>query len=248
MRIRFTSPHPKDFPDEVLYLIRDRPNICRQLHLPAQSGSTRVLAAMRRGYTTDVYLELVDRVRRIIPGVALSSDFIAGFCGETEQDHEATVALMRCVKYHFAFCFPYSMRQKTHASHRLVDDVSPQDKARRHEQLIGVFREEAELLNSALIGQRQLVLIEGTSKRSSEALVGRSESNVKVIIPRQAIPSCESGAKREGVATQGAGQDLQLKAICPGDYVTVQITDATSQVMKGKALHHTTLQGYYKNE
>ncbi|XP_076967417.1 mitochondrial tRNA methylthiotransferase CDK5RAP1 isoform X2 [Tamandua tetradactyla] len=111
MRIRFTSPHPKDFPDEVLQLIHERDNICKQIHLPAQSGSTRVLEAMRRGYSREAYVELIHHIRDSIPGVSLSSDFIAGFCGETEGDHLQTVSLLREVQYNTGFLFAYSMRQ-----------------------------------------------------------------------------------------------------------------------------------------
>ncbi|KAJ8385343.1 hypothetical protein AAFF_G00190590 [Aldrovandia affinis] len=111
MRVRFTSPHPKDFPDEVLHLIQERGNICKQIHLPAQSGSSKVLQAMRRGYTREAYLELVANIRKIIPGVSLSSDFIAGFCGETEEDHQQTLCLLREVRYSVGFLFAYSMRK-----------------------------------------------------------------------------------------------------------------------------------------
>ncbi|XP_003788286.1 CDK5 regulatory subunit-associated protein 1 [Otolemur garnettii] len=111
MRIRFTSPHPKDFPDEVLQLIHERDNICKQIHLPAQSGSSRVLEAMRRGYSREAYVELIHHIRESIPSVSLSSDFIAGFCGETEEDHLQTVSLLREVQYNTGFLFAYSMRQ-----------------------------------------------------------------------------------------------------------------------------------------
>nr|XP_015220190.1 PREDICTED: CDK5 regulatory subunit-associated protein 1 isoform X3 [Lepisosteus oculatus] len=161
MRVRFTSPHPKDFPDEVLQLIQERGNICKQIHLPAQSGSSRVLQAMRRGYTREAYLELVAHIRGIIPEVSLSSDFIAGFCGETEEDHQQTVSLLRDVQYNMGFLFAYSMRQKTHASRRLQDDVPLEVKQRRLEELITVFREEASKVNAGLIGSAQLVLVEG---------------------------------------------------------------------------------------
>ncbi|XP_015220191.2 mitochondrial tRNA methylthiotransferase CDK5RAP1 isoform X4 [Lepisosteus oculatus] len=161
MRVRFTSPHPKDFPDEVLQLIQERGNICKQIHLPAQSGSSRVLQAMRRGYTREAYLELVAHIRGIIPEVSLSSDFIAGFCGETEEDHQQTVSLLRDVRYNMGFLFAYSMRQKTHASRRLQDDVPLEVKQRRLEELITVFREEASKVNAGLIGSAQLVLVEG---------------------------------------------------------------------------------------
>ncbi|XP_056324727.1 CDK5 regulatory subunit-associated protein 1 isoform X3 [Danio aesculapii] len=116
MRIRFTSPHPKDFPDEVLQLIQERRNICKHLHLPAQSGSSRVLHAMRRGYTREAYLELVENIRKIIPGVSLSSDFIAGFCSETEEDHQQTISLLKEVGYNIGFFFTYSMRKESKRS------------------------------------------------------------------------------------------------------------------------------------
>ena len=131
VRFRFTSPHPKDFPAHLLELIADRPNICNQLHLPAQSGSDRVLERMRRGYTAEAYLELVQRARGIIPGVALSSDFIAGFCGESEEEHEHTLDLIRAVGYDQAYLFAYSLRDRTHAAHKLQDDVPLDIKQRR---------------------------------------------------------------------------------------------------------------------
>uniref|UniRef100_A0A3Q4FZM6 Mitochondrial tRNA methylthiotransferase CDK5RAP1 n=1 Tax=Neolamprologus brichardi TaxID=32507 RepID=A0A3Q4FZM6_NEOBR len=163
VRIRFTSPHPKDFPDEVLHLIAERGNICKQIHLPAQSGSSRVLKAMRRGYTREAYLDLVRNIKQIIPDVSLSSDFISGFCGETEDDHQQTLSLIREVGYNVGFLFAYSMRKKTHAFHRLQDDVPVEVKQRRLEECITVFREEAERVNAALIGSTQLVLVEGVS-------------------------------------------------------------------------------------
>lgn len=108
---RFTSPHPKDFPDEVLHLIAERSNICKQIHLPAQSGNSAVLDRMRRGYTREVYLDLVYHIRDILPNVYLSSDFIAGFCGETEEEFQDTLSLMEKVKYNSAYLFAYSMRE-----------------------------------------------------------------------------------------------------------------------------------------
>ncbi|XP_030633498.1 mitochondrial tRNA methylthiotransferase CDK5RAP1 [Chanos chanos] len=227
MRIRFTSPHPKDFPDEVLQLIQERKNICKQIHLPAQSGSSSVLQAMRRGYTREAYLELVENIRRIIPGVSLSSDFITGFCGETEEDHQETLSLVREVGYNIGFLFAYSMRKKTHAYHRLQDDVSPEVKQRRLEELISVFREEATKVNARLIGSTQLVLVEGESKRSAQELSGRNDGNVKVIFPRENIPV----------------QPTQTRTapVVPGDYVLVKITAANSQSLRGHALCHSSL-------
>ncbi|XP_002192492.5 mitochondrial tRNA methylthiotransferase CDK5RAP1 isoform X2 [Taeniopygia guttata] len=227
MRIRFTSPHPKDFPDEVLQLIQERHNICKHLHLPAQSGSTRVLEAMRRGYTREAYLELVHHVRDSIPGVSLSSDFIAGFCGETEEDHLQTVSLLREVRYNIGFLFAYSMRQKTRAHHRLQDDVPADVKKQRLEQLIATFREEAARANAELVGRAQLVLVEGPSKRSASELCGRNDGNIKVIFPDTEL---EDAAERKA---PGRAQ--------PGDYVMVKVTSASSQTLRGVPLCRTTL-------
>ncbi|KAM9285125.1 mitochondrial tRNA methylthiotransferase CDK5RAP1 [Morus bassanus] len=227
MRIRFTSPHPKDFPDEVLQLIQERHNICKQLHLPAQSGSTRILEAMRRGYTREAYIDLVHHVRECIPGVSLSSDFIAGFCGETEEDHQQTVSLLREVGYNVGFLFAYSMRQKTRAYHRLQDDVPADTKKRRLEELITVFREEAAKANEAMVGQSQLVLVEGPSKRSVSELCGRNDGNIKVIFPDAEIEDA-------------AGCRALVRAQ-PGDYVLVKVTSASSQTLKGVLLCRTTL-------
>ncbi|KAK6321657.1 hypothetical protein J4Q44_G00086330 [Coregonus suidteri] len=231
MRIRFTSPHPKDFPDEVLQLIKERGNICKQIHLPAQSGSSTVLQAMRRGYTREAYLELVDNIKRIIPVVSLSSDFISGFCGETEEDHLQTLSLIREVRYNVGFLFAYSMRKKTHAFHRLQDDVPAEVKQRRLEELITVFREEATKVNAALIGSTQLVLVEGESKRSAQDLCGRNDGNVKVIFPRQEVAGQPTDTRTE----------THTAPINPGDYVLVKITSANSQSLRGHALSHTSL-------
>ncbi|PNI27754.1 CDK5RAP1 isoform 10 [Pan troglodytes] len=227
MRIRFTSPHPKDFPDEVLQLIHERDNICKQIHLPAQSGSSRVLEAMRRGYSREAYVELVHHIRESIPGVSLSSDFIAGFCGETEEDHVQTVSLLREVQYNMGFLFAYSMRQKTRAYHRLKDDVPEEVKLRRLEELITIFREEATKANQTSVGCTQLVLVEGLSKRSATDLCGRNDGNLKVIFP---------DAEMEDVNNPG----LRVRAQ-PGDYVLVKITSASSQTLRGHVLCRTTL-------
>lgn len=211
----------------MLQLIKERANICKQIHLPAQSGSSTVLQAMRRGYSREAYLELVDNIKRIIPGVSLSSDFISGFCGETEEDHLQTLSLIREVHYNVGFLFAYSMRKKTHAFHRLQDDVPAEVKQRRLEELICMFREEATKVNSALIGRTQLVLVEGESKRSAQDLCGRNDGNVKVIFPRQEVA--------------GQPTDTHTSPINPGDYVLVKIESANSQSLRGHALSHTSL-------
>uniref|UniRef100_A0A6Q2Z0F4 CDK5 regulatory subunit associated protein 1 n=1 Tax=Esox lucius TaxID=8010 RepID=A0A6Q2Z0F4_ESOLU len=209
MRIRFTSPHPKDFPDEVLQLIAERDNVCKQIHLPAQSAGGERQEAR----------------------VSLSSDFIAGFCGETEEDHLETLSLIREVRYNVGFLFAYSMRNKTHAFHRLQDDVPAELKQRRLEELIGVFREEAAKVNAALVGSTQLVLVEGESKRSDQDLYGRNDGNVKVIFPRR-----EGSGHNTDMPT-----DADAAPINPGDYVLVKITSANSQSLRGHALCHTSL-------
>uniref|UniRef100_A0A1I7XB71 TRAM domain-containing protein n=1 Tax=Heterorhabditis bacteriophora TaxID=37862 RepID=A0A1I7XB71_HETBA len=207
MRIRFTSPHPKDFPMEVINIIKERKNICNQLHLPAQSGDNKVLDTMGRGYTRELYLQLVNDIRAILPDVYLTSDFISGFCGESEEAHQMTLNLIRQVKYSFCYVFPYSMREKTHAHYHLLDNVPVDIKRQRHEELASVFREEALKLHRKLIGTTQLVLVEGVgrlcyfrqSKRSETAVQGRADGGTKVIF--------ENNGNYE-----------------PGDYVAVKVT------------------------
>ncbi|CAM6031504.1 unnamed protein product, partial [Sphagnum compactum] len=217
VRIRFTSPHPKDFPDEVLKAIKKYPNICKSLHLPVQSGNSDVLDRMRRGYTREAYIDLVNHVRDILPDVTLSSDFICGFCGETEKEFEDTISLMNQVKYHVAYMFAYSMREKTTAHRRLQDDVPEDVKKKRLMRMAETFRINAIELNEKMIGRTELILIEATSKRSEKDYYGRTDGNIKVIVPHVEL------------------QDYSGKSrfYRPGDYVTVSITSANSQVLKG---------------
>ncbi|PJF18722.1 putative cdk5 activator-binding protein [Paramicrosporidium saccamoebae] len=196
MRIRFTSPHPKDFPDDLLFLMRDRPNICKQIHLPAQSGSTAVLERMRRGYTREAYIELVEHIREIIPNVSLSSDFIAGFCGETEADHQDTLGLLETVGYDMAYMFAYSMREKTMAHRRFEDDVPEADKKRRLAEIIAKFYEIMGSRVEKSVGRHELVLVEGDSKKSNLDLAGRSDGGRNVVFPRQATLDLMSNTMR----------------------------------------------------
>nr|CAD7407144.1 unnamed protein product [Timema poppensis] len=193
MRIRFTSPHPKDFPDEVLQLIQERANICRSLHLPAQSGSSAVLERMRRGYTREAYLDLVSHIRKWLPDVSLSSDFICGFCGETEQEYQETLSLIEQVGYDMAYLFSYSMREKTTAHRRFVDDVPLETKKLRHLKMTALYRREAEK----------------PSKRSESNMAGRNDGNTKVILPAGEIPESSSSQVSRSVK--------------PGDYVVVLV-------------------------
>jgi len=140
VRFRFTSPHPKDFPDALLNIIASRPNVCKQIHIPAQSGSTTMLQRMRRNHTREAYLELIRHIRETVPGVALSSDFICGFCDETEEEFADTISLIEEVKYDMAYLFAYSMREKTHAHRRMKDNVPEEVKKRRLIHMIETFK------------------------------------------------------------------------------------------------------------
>lgn len=230
LRIRFTSPHPKDFTDDVIDVISRYPNISKCVHLPAQSGSDKILAKMRRGYTKQSYLDLVTRMRESIPNLSLTSDFIAGFCDETEADHEDTIDLIRKVKYNYIYSFPYSMRDKTHAFHKFDDNVDKETKIRRASEINDLFREQATNWNNCLIGSTQLVLIESESRRSSEDWKGRVDTNVKTIVPKSKVLSTHDGDER---------------LIKPGDYVACKITDANSQTLKAIPLYITTQADYY---
>jgi len=232
MRIRFTSPHPKDFPDRVLELIRDRPNICRSLHMPAQSGSTAVLAAMRRGHTREAYSELIERARRIIPDVSVSSDFISGFCGETEEDHQQTLSLLREVQYEMAFMFAYSLREKTHAHRSLKDDVPEDVKQRRLKEVIDLFYDLAIQKNEAELGKYHVVLVEKDARRGHGDVIGRTDTNKKVIIPKIPLrPSLD------------AEEDAPKTIPQPGDYVAVKIVK-TGFTLHGTPLGLTTLREF----
>lgn len=233
LRVRFTSPHPKDFPDALLQLMSERHNICNNVHLPAQSGSTAVLKRMRRGYSREAFLELAHRVRDLIPGVALSTDIIAGFCGETEQDHEDTVSLMRTVGFEQAFMFAYSMRDRTHAAHRMQDDVPEEVKGRRLREIITAFREEATVRNQEEIGTQHVILVEGPSKRSTPdapELVGRVDNNKRCVIPDTPVAASSRLA---------ASPAVRLRA---GDYAVVQVDAAGTTTLQATPLARTTLQ------
>ena len=182
MRIRYTSPHPKDFPDEMLHLIAKRPNICNSLHMPAQSGSTSVLERMRRGYTREAYLDLIKRAKEIIPNVSVSTDIISGFCHETEEEHRDTISLMEAIEYDQAYMFSYSLRDKTHAARNYSDDVPDDVKKRRLQEVINTFRQKIQKKNEKLeMGKLHLVLVEGEStKQSTDTVVvlkGRTDTN-----------------------------------------------------------------------
>ena len=210
MRIRFTTSHPKDMSDETLRVIAEEPNVCRHIHLPVQSGSNRVLKAMNRKYTREWYLDRVAAIRRIIPDCGLSTDIFAGYCGETEEDHQLSLSLMRECAYDSAFMFKYSERPGTYASKNLPDDVPEETKIRRLNELIALQNELSLTANLRCIGQEYDILIEGVSKRSREQLFGRTEQNKVVIFDRA---------------------DHRV-----GETIRVRITEATSATLKGEVV------------
>lgn len=183
LRVRFSTSHPKDMTDEVLEVMASHENICKYIHLPVQSGSSAVLARMNRGYTREWYLERISAIRRILPGCGISTDIITGFCGETEEDHQQTLSLMREVEYDFAYMFMYSERPKTLAERRYEDDVPEEVKKRRLTEVVDLQRIHGEKRVKAMVGQQHRVLIEGPSKRSDLMLMGRNTQNTVVVFP-----------------------------------------------------------------
>ena len=182
-RIRFASPHPRHFDDRFLAAMQRLPKICRHLHLPVQSGSTRVLAAMRRRYTRASYLDLIARIREQLPEVALSTDMIVGFPGESERDFDETLSLTSAVGYHSMFSFKYSPRPNTLAEQRLPDDVPEAEKTRRIMALQALQRDIQSALNARLIGLEVDVLVDAASRRRETELSGRTSQNVVVNLP-----------------------------------------------------------------
>lgn len=182
IRIRFTTSHPQDLSDKLLYTISSHSNICNYIHLPVQSGSNRILELMNRTYTIEHYLQLVERARKIIPGVSFSTDIITGFPTETYEDHIMTLDVMRMVRFDGAFMFKYSPREGTKAF-RMNDDVSEETKSKRLQEIINLQQQISFELNQKLIGKEEVVLIEGFSRKSDKFLSGRSDTNKVVIIP-----------------------------------------------------------------
>jgi tRNA-2-methylthio-N6-dimethylallyladenosine synthase len=182
-RIRFASPHPRHVSDRLIAAIRDIPQVCKHLHLPVQSGSTDVLRAMRRRYSRDSYLAIVDRVREAVPGIALSTDMIVGFPGETTAQFEETLSLTSRVRFHSMFSFKYSERPNTLAEKRLADDVAEEEKTRRIVALQQLQRDIQTELHDAAVGQTMDVLIDAASRRRDWELSGRTTGNTVVNVP-----------------------------------------------------------------
>jgi len=187
IRIRFATSHPKDISDELLNVISHFPNICKAIHLPVQSGSNHMLDKMNRKYTREDYMERIESIRRIIPGCAVSTDIITGFCDETEEDHQETLSLMEWVGFDYAFMFKYSERPQTLAAESLTDNVPAETKERRLREIIDLQQRLSYQSNKNDIGKTFEVLIEGTSKRSKNHYFGRNSQNKVVIFPKTEI-------------------------------------------------------------
>jgi tRNA-2-methylthio-N6-dimethylallyladenosine synthase len=184
-RVRFTSPYPVDFSDELIDVMASDPKICPYVHLPAQSGSDAMLTAMKRGYTRAEFVTLVAKLRAAMPGLAISTDLMVGFCGETEADHHDTLSLMREVRFDSAFMFRYSDRGITYAARKLQDDVSNEDKGRRLQEVIDLQEQHTRAAHQARVGRRERVLIAGLAKRG-DRLLGRTPSFYTVLLPLDA--------------------------------------------------------------
>lgn len=210
LRVRFSTSHPKDITDDVLHTIAKYENICKYIHLPVQSGSTRVLQLMNRTYTKEWYLAKVDRIREIIPDCGISSDVIAGFCTEAEEDHLETLQVMQYSKYDMSYMFIYSERPGTLAQRRYRDDLPEEIKKRRLTEIVGLQNRLSFESNQKDIGKTFKVLIEGNSKRSADDWMGRNTQNKVVVFPKGS-----SNFKK-------------------GDYVMVKVTDSTQATLLGK--------------
>ena len=210
LRVRFATSHPKDISDALLETMASMPNICRCIHLPAQSGATSMLERMNRKYTREWYLERIAAIRRHMPDCAITTDLIAGFSGETEQEHQATLSLMREVGYDFAYMFKYSERPGTFASKHLPDNIAEEVKTARLQQIIELQNELSQQSNSRDVGREFEILVEGVSKRRDDQLFGRTSQNKVVVFDR--------GTHRTG------------------DYVRVRVTGCTSATLMGEEI------------
>lgn len=210
LRVRFSTSHPKDMTDDVLEIMAKYENICPYIHLPVQSGHTDVLARMNRGYSREWYLDRIKAIRKYMPDCAISTDIITGFCGETDEEHQDTISLMKEVQFDFAYMFKYSERPKTLAERRFDDDIPDAVKGSRLNEIIELQLQHSRFSNEKQIGKSVKVLIEGTSKRSEEHLCGRNGQNAMVVFPKQNYEK--------------------------GQYVMVKISECTSATLMGDAI------------
>jgi len=207
LRVRFATSHPKDISDELIETIAQTPNICNSIHLPVQSGSSSCLKRMKRVYTREWYLNRISKIKELIPDCGLSTDIICGFCGETDEEHQQTVSLMKEVGYDYAFMFKYSERPNTFAANKMPDDVPDDVKGARLQEVIAVQQESSLKNNKKDIGKVFEVLVENVSKRSSEQMSGRTQQNKVMVFNRK---------------------DTKI-----GDYVKVKCTDCTAATLLG---------------
>lgn len=211
LRVRFSTSHPKDITDEVLQVMARHENICNYIHLPVQSGNSRILELMNRGYTREWYLDKISRIREILgEDCGISSDMITGFCSETEEEHTDTLTLMDQVKYDFAYMFFYSERPGTLAAKKLADDVDPEVKKRRLNEIIAKQNQHSLERNKRDVGKTHRVLVEGFSKRSQDFMQGRNTANKVVVFPKENFSK--------------------------GQYVDVLVTDCTGATLIGNAV------------
>ncbi len=212
MRIRFSTSHPQDISDKLLYTIAEHQNLCNYIHLPVQSGSNRILDLMNRTYTIEHYLNLIEKAKKIIPGVSFSTDIISGFPTETWEDHLATIEVMKQVRYDGAYMFKYSPREGTKAF-KMDDDVIEDVKSKRLQEIIDLQQQISLEKNQEMIGSEEIILVEGFSKKSNEFLSGRTDTNKMVIVP--------------------INSDIKVS-----DYIKVKINKATSGTLFGDYLKH----------
>lgn len=211
LRVRFSTSHPKDMTDDVLYAMAEYENICNYIHLPVQSGNSRILELMNRTYDREWYMQRINAIRNIVPDCGISTDIIAGFCSETEEDHADTLSLMEWVKYDMSYMFFYSERPGTMAARKYADDVPEEIKKRRLNEIIALQNKHSAERNAADIGKICKVLVEKRSKRSDKDNCGRNDQNKMIVFPKENTK--------------------------PGDYVYVQVTSATSATLIGKIVN-----------
>ncbi len=207
LRVRFSTSHPKDLNDDVIYTVAKYENICNYIHLPVQSGNNRVLEMMNRGYTREWYMERINKIREVIPNCGISTDTISGFCSETDEEHKDTLSLMEFAKYDFAYMFKYSERPKTQAERKYKDDVSEEEKSKRLTEIIDLQSKLSHESNLKDLNKVFKVLVEGYSKKSKEDLQGRNDQNKTIIFPKE---------------------NYKI-----GDYVNVLVTSCTTATLKG---------------
>ena len=221
LRVRFSTSHPKDITDEVLYTMKKYENVCNYIHLPAQSGNSRVLNLMNRTYDRDWYIQKIDRIRAILGNdCGISTDMITGFCSETEEEHQDTLSLMQYVQYDYAYMFAYSERPGTPAAKKYKDDIAEDVKKRRLREVIEVQLKYSAARNQLAVGKIHKVLVEGPSKRSDADLCGRNDQNKVVVFPRE---------------------DSNGAAFRKGDYVQVLVTECSSATLLGRAVEMETV-------